>query len=171
MACGDALALAVAHRRSFTASDFRQRHPGGSLGAMLRPIEELIRFRVGENLATSDVDVPLVEALRQCDEDRAGTVRHAGAVLVLDKQDRVVGLFTDGDLRRLVLQDPEQISKSIGTLMTKDPLTINRNATVGEARRLVAEYRIDEIPVVDDQGRAVGLIDIQDLMTPRVAVD
>jgi arabinose-5-phosphate isomerase len=171
MACGDALALAVAHRRSFTASDFRQRHPGGSLGAMLRPIEELIRFRVGENLATSDVDVPLVEALRQSDEDHAGTVRHAGAVLVLDKQDRVVGLFTDGDLRRLVLQDPEQISKSIGTLMTKDPLTINRNATVGEARRLVAEYRIDEIPVVDDQGRAVGLIDIQDLMTPRVAVD
>jgi CBS domain-containing protein len=124
MACGDALALAVAHRRSFTASDFRQRHPGGSLGAMLRPVEELVRFRPGENLTTTSIDVPLVEALRQSAEDHAGTVRHAGAVLVLDEQER-----------------------------------------------LVAEYRIDEIPVVDEQGRAVGLIDIQDLVAPRVVVD
>jgi arabinose-5-phosphate isomerase len=171
MACGDALALAVAHRRSFTASDFRQRHPGGSLGAMLRPVEELVRFRPGENLTTTSIDVPLVEALRQSAEDHAGTVRHAGAVLVLDEQDRVVGLFTDGDLRRLVLQDPGQLSKPIGEVMTRNPLTIDRDATVGEARRLVAEYRIDEIPVVDEQGRAVGLIDIQDLVAPRVVVD
>jgi arabinose-5-phosphate isomerase len=171
MACGDALALAVAHRRSFSATDFRQRHPGGSLGAMLRPVEELIRFRAGENLTTTSVDVPLVEALRQSSEDHAGVVRHAGAVLILDQQDRVIGLFTDGDLRRLVLQNPKELSKPIGTLMTKEPLTINRDATVAEARRLVAEYRIDEIPVVDSEGRAVGLIDIQDLMAPRVAVD
>ncbi len=171
MACGDALALAVAHRRSFTASDFRQRHPGGSLGAMLRPVEELIRFRVGENLTTTRADVPVVEALRQGADDHAGSVRHAGAVLVLDAQDRVVGLFTDGDLRRLVLQDPTQLAKSIGEVMTQDPRTINRTATVGEARGLVAEYRIDEIPVVDEHGCAVGLIDIQDLMAPRVAVD
>jgi len=171
MACGDALALAVAHRRSFTASDFRQRHPGGSLGAMLRPVEELVRFRPGKNLTTTTVAVPLVEALALNAEAHAGPVRHAGAVLVLDQQDRVIGLFTDGDLRRLVLQGPEHLAKPIGEVMTRDPLTIKRDATVGEARRLVAEYRIDEIPVVDEQGRAVGLIDIQDLMAPRVAVD
>ncbi|MBT4768892.1 MAG: KpsF/GutQ family sugar-phosphate isomerase [Phycisphaerae bacterium] len=171
LACGDALALAVAHHRSFTATDFRRRHPGGSLGAMLRPVEELIRFRPGENLTTITADVPTVEALRLSDKDHAGSVRHAGALLVVDADGCVIGLFTDGDLRRLVLMTSDELSRPIGEVMTKSPRTIHREATLGEARRLVAEYRIDEIPVVDDDGRAVGLIDIQDLMAPRVAVD
>ena len=171
LACGDALALAVAHRRSFTASDFRQRHPGGSLGAMLRPVEEIIRFRPGVNLTTTTADVPVIDALKQVAADHAGPVRHAGAVRGLDADNCVSGLFTDGDLRRLVLAGSKELDRPIGEVMTSSPLTINHQATVGEARQLVAEHRIDEIPVVDDAGQAVGLIDIQDLMAPRVAVD
>lgn len=171
LACGDALALAIAHQRSFSASDFRARHPGGSLGAMLRPIDELIRFRAGTNLTTTTADQTVGEALKQSACDHAGPVRHAGAVLVLDGDGRVTGLFTDGDLRRLVLDDPAGLNRPIGEVMTNSPLTIQCTATVGEARTLVAEHRIDEIPVVDQDGRAVGIIDVQDLLAPRVAVD
>jgi arabinose-5-phosphate isomerase len=171
IACGDALALAIAHQRSFSASDFRARHPGGSLGAMLRPVDELIRFRAGTNLTTTTQDQTVGEALRIVADDHAGNVRHAGAVLILDPEGRVTGLFTDGDLRRLVLEDPAGLERPIGEVMTRDPLTIQCTATVGEARTMVAEHRIDEIPVVDQHGRAVGLIDVQDLLAPRVAVD
>jgi len=171
LACGDALALAVAHVRSFTASDFRRRHPGGSLGAMLRPVDELIRFRPGVNLTTTTEAQLVSEALRSGEGDHAGSVRHAGAVLILDAQGRVTGLFTDGDLRRLVLDNPAALNSPIGDVMTRDPMTIQATATVGEARTMIAEHRIDEIPVVDEQGRAVGIIDVQDLLAPRVAVD
>ena len=79
-------------------------------------------------------------------------------VLVLDQDERVTGLFTDGDLRRLVIDDPAGLNRPIGEVMTSNPLTIQHTATVGEARTLVAEHRIDEIPVVDQDGRAVGII-------------
>jgi len=171
MACGDALALAVAHERSFTASDFRRRHPGGSLGMLLRPVEDLIRFRPGANLTTTTEDVSVAEAMRLVADDHAGEVRHAGAVLILDHSGGVAGLFTDGDLRRLVLSNPEGLQRPIGEVMTRDPMTLRRSATVAEARQMVAEHRIDEVPVIDDDGCAVGLIDIQDLIAPRVTVD
>ncbi len=171
MACGDALAIAVAHARSFTASDFRRRHPGGSLGALLRPVAELIRFKPGDNLTTTTSDMAVIDAVRLVAEDHAGSVRHAGAVLILDAEGRIEGLFTDGDLRRLILTDPDGLQRPIGDHMTHAPLTIHQHATLSDARQLVMANRIDELPVVDDHGMAVGLLDIQDLMAPRVAVD
>ncbi|MCP4758256.1 MAG: KpsF/GutQ family sugar-phosphate isomerase [Planctomycetes bacterium] len=171
LACGDALALAVAHLRSFTASDFQRRHPGGSLGALLRPVEALIRFRPGHNLTTCTSEVPVKDALQLAATDHAGEVRHAGAVLVVDSRGGIAGVFTDGDLRRMVLDRPDDLTRPIGEVMTRDPLTILQSATVGEARQLVAEHRIDEVPVVDDSGRLVGLIDIQDLIAPRITSD
>jgi len=171
LACGDALALAVAHLRSFTASDFQRRHPGGSLGALLRPVESLIRFRPGQNLTTCTPDIPVREALQDAAADHAGDVRHAGAVLIVDERGGMAGVFTDGDLRRLVLENPNDLSKPIGEVMTPHPMTILQSATVGEARQLVAEHRIDEVPVVDESGCVVGLIDVQDLIAPRVATD
>jgi len=171
LACGDALAMAVAHCRAFTASEFRRRHPGGALGSLLRPISELLRFRAGDNLTTSTEDTPLRQALQQVAEDRAGTVRHAGAVLVVDDNRRIAGLFTDGDLRRLVLERPEDLDRPIGEVMTRSPQTIRENATVQEARQMLSEFRVDELPVVDANGAAVGLIDIQDILAPRVVMD
>ncbi|MDP7069980.1 MAG: KpsF/GutQ family sugar-phosphate isomerase [Phycisphaerales bacterium] len=171
LACGDALALAVSHLRSFSASDFQRRHPGGSLGALLRPVEALIRFRPGQNLTTCTPDVPLREALQSAADDHAGEVRHAGALLVVDEDGGIAGVFTDGDLRRLVLDQPDKLSQPIGAVMTERPLTILQSATVGEARQLVAEHRIDEVPVVDESGALVGLIDVQDLIAPRITTD
>ena len=171
LACGDALAMAVAHSRAFTASEFRRRHPGGSLGSLLRPVSELIRFRPGENLTTTTVNVPLRDALRRVAEDHDGGVRHAGAVLILDADDKIAGLFTDGDLRRLILENPDALDQPIGDVMTRSPRTIHESATVQEARRMLTEFRVDELPVVNDANEAVGLIDIQDLLAPRVVMD
>ncbi len=171
MACGDALALTVAHQRNFTATDFQQRHPGGSLGAMLRPVEALLRFRVGDNLTTVSPDTPLCEALGQSAPSADSPIRHAGAVLVVDDQDRLIGLFTDGDLRRLILEHPDGLHQPISETMTANPLTVTAHTTVAEARQTVSTHRIDELPVVDEHHRPVGLIDIQDLLAPRVAMD
>ena len=171
MACGDALALTVAHQRNFTATDFQQRHPGGSLGAMLRPVEALLRFRVGDNLSTVPPNTPLREALAQSALASDSPIRHAGAVLVVDADGCLIGLFTDGDLRRLVLENPDSLDQPVSEVMTANPLTVSADTTVAAARQTVSTHRIDELPVVDANHRPVGLIDIQDLLAPRVAMD
>jgi arabinose-5-phosphate isomerase len=97
LALGDALALAVARRRSFTDADFRRRHPGGQLGGLLRPVTELLRFRVGDNLPLIEPGETVAAAL-----DHAATMkRRPGAILVVEPgSGALAGIFTDGDLRR-----------------------------------------------------------------------
>lgn len=166
MAIGDALALAVARRRNFTNEDFAKRHPGGQLGGLLQPVVELLRFRAGDNLPLVDPGTSVDAALR----DVAKTGRRPGALLVV-KHDRLVGIFTDGDLRRLVLENPERMSSPIREVMTEGPRTISDSALARDAVAAFREHRQDEIPVVDDQGRPVGLLDVQDLISRRLVRD
>jgi arabinose-5-phosphate isomerase len=169
LACGDALALAVAHRRSFTEEDFQRRHPGGALGAELRGVDDVLRFRVGDNLATCLTTDTVHEALQASESNRTiGATRHAGALLVVDTQGTLCGILTDGDLRRLALADRDFLDQRLSDVMTADPLALPASARIGDARNIVTQHRIDEIPVVDDNGRAVGLIDVQDLLSPRI---
>ncbi|MCH2136436.1 MAG: KpsF/GutQ family sugar-phosphate isomerase [Phycisphaerales bacterium] len=169
LACGDALALAVAHRRAFTEEDFQRRHPGGALGAQLRCISELLRFKVGENLTTCRSTDRVHDALVQAEAQQTSAgVRHAGALLVVDEQDQLRGIVTDGDLRRSALSDSSFLDRSIGEIMTADPIALKASDRVAQARAIVAEHRIDEIPVVDDAGKPVGLIDVQDLLAPSI---
>tara|TARA_B100001059_G_scaffold10456_5_gene8536 strand:+ start:1576 stop:2649 length:1074 start_codon:yes stop_codon:yes gene_type:complete len=172
LAVGDALALAVARRRCFKEQDFHHRHPGGSLGDGLRPIRELLRFRVGQNLPVLPDTVTVGEALKQAREcERNSTLRGAGAIMLVDENGQLSGIFTDGDLKRLVMERTMPLETSIKDVMTSTPRHLEENQTLSEARQVVTEYRIDELPVVDDQGRPVGMIDIQDLMTPRVVTE
>jgi len=164
LALGDALALTIARRRAFTADDFARRHPGGSLGGLLRPVIDILRFRVGENLPVVSEAMTVAEALR--DADSGG--RRPGALLVTDGTGAVSGIFTDGDLRRLVMRDAAELSRPIGAVMTRSPRTLSSTALVRDAVRMVREYRQDEIPVVDEQGAPVGLLDVQDLIALRV---
>ncbi len=163
LAVGDALALTVSRRRAFSADDFHKHHPGGMLGVGLRKVTEAVRFRVGENLPVVRDDTTVRQACQQ-----AGDGRRAGAIVLVDQKGRLSGIFTDGDLRRMVLNEPEQLDGPIREVMTAHPQHLHDGHLVRDAVRLVRERRVDEIPVVDQHGRPIGLIDVQDLIAMKV---
>lgn len=164
LALGDALALAMARRRAFTSDEFARHHPGGSLGGLLRPVTDVLRFTTGHNLPTVTGDVPVRDALAQASKLN----RRPGALMVVDGAGVLVGIFTDGDLRRTIIDHPELLDSPISDVMSKDPTTLNDLSLVRDAVRLVREFRRDEIPVVDQAGRPVGILDVQDLIAMRV---
>lgn len=166
LAVGDALALALSRRRNFNEDDFHKHHPGGMLGAGLRNITEALRFRVGENLAVVNETVSVAEAL-----EAAAMDRRAGAIVLVDEAGRLSGIFTDGDFRRLMRQDRGGMDRPVASVMTRHPSSLNVEHLVRDAVQLVRERRLDEIPVVDGEGRPVGLVDVQDLIAMRVVSD
>lgn len=167
LAIGDALALALARRRSFDADDFQRTHPGGLIGAGLRKVTEVLRFRVGDNLPVVRDDLTVRDALLGA-RARVHSRRRAGAILLVDEAGRLSGLFTDGDLRRLVLDHPPALDGPIRDVMTARPKHLGADDLVRDAVRLVREHRVDEIPVLDPDGRPLGLVDIQDLLSMKV---
>jgi arabinose-5-phosphate isomerase len=167
LALGDALALALARRREFTDADFAKRHPGGALGGLLRPVTECLRFVVGRNLPLIPEGVQVREAL-----ERAAEIgRRPGAILLVDDQGRLAGIFTDGDLRRLILRDARELARPIREVMTTQPRTLPSTARMRDAVRMIRECRQDEIPVVDELGRPVGILDVQDLVAMKLVRD
>lgn len=164
LAIGDALALAVARRRKFTDHDFARHHPGGSLGGLMRRVADVLRFEAGKNLPV----IPATATVRSALDDAEKLGRRPGALLIVDEHGVLAGIFTDGDLRRLVLRGPERLNDPIGSVMTRSPRSISADALVRDAVRLVREFRSDEIPVVDAQGKPVGLLDVQDLIALKV---
>lgn len=166
LALGDALGLAVSRRHSFTLEDYQKRHPGGMLGVGLKPITEILRFRVGENLPLIPPGLTVREALQMADVGR-----RPGAALIVDSKGQLAGIFTDGDLRRLILSDAQGLEKPIETVMTRKPRTLTIHHHVKDTVQLVREFRQDEIPVVDDQGQPVGMVDVQDLIAMKVIED
>jgi arabinose-5-phosphate isomerase len=165
LALGDALALCAARRRNFTDIDFAKRHPGGSLGGLLRPITELLRFRVGTTLNLIPDDLPVAQALK-LSETRE---RRSGAMLLIDRASGILsGLFTDADLRRLIERDRDALDRPVRDVMTKNPGTLRDTALVRDAVNMVREFRRDEIPVVDAAGKPIGLLDVQDLIAQRL---
>lgn len=169
LAIGDALGLAVSRRRNFTADDFHKHHPGGMLGAGLRSITEVIRFRVGDNMPTVHRSSSVGDALLAARPD--SDKRRAGAILLVDDDDKLVGIFTDGDLRRLVIVDAEPMQRIIGEVATTNPRRLATTALVRDAKQLVAEHRVDEIPIVDEDNHPIGLIDVQDLIAMKVVTE
>jgi arabinose-5-phosphate isomerase len=173
LALGDALALAVARRRRFTDADFAKRHPGGSLGGLLRPVMDVLRFRVSSSgnpdnrnsLPLIPHNLSVASALNQA----AQAGRRPGAMLLVDPvTGALTGIFTDGDLRRLVLRDLRAMDEPIERVMTRSPRTLPHTALVRDAVHMVKEFRQDEIPIVDDLHRPVGLLDVQDLIAMRL---
>ena len=169
LALGDALALAAARVLRFTDADFARRHPGGSLGGVLRPVMDVVRFRAGDNLPLIHDSLTVSEALT---EARRQSARRPGALLLIDPDSgALTGIFTDGDLRRLVLNDPADLKKPIAARMTRSPRTLAEGALVRDAVTLFREQRQDEIPVVDAANKPIGLLDVQDLIAQRLVRD
>jgi len=168
MALGDALSLAAARRRCFSDADFARRHPGGSLGGLLRPVTDVLRFEVGKNLPL----IPDTASVREALQAAATVGRRPGAIVLVDAASgRLSGIFTDADVRRLILRNPSELDHPIATVMTRSPRTLPAGSLVRDAVLLVRETRADEIPVVDDAGRPIGVLDVQDLFTMRLVRD
>jgi len=163
LAIGDALALAVSRRKDFQTDDFHKHHPGGLLGVGLRPITEALRFRVGDNVVVVAESATVREALEQ-----ATTDRRSGAIVLVDDDGRLSGIFTDADFRRLMRNDTNGMDRTMRDVMTKNPTHLTVHDLVRDAVRIVREKRVDEIPVLDRDGKPVGLVDVQDLIAMKV---
>ncbi|MCD6304023.1 MAG: KpsF/GutQ family sugar-phosphate isomerase [Planctomycetes bacterium] len=162
LALGDALAVAVMKMRRFSPEDFAAYHPAGSLGRKLLKVEEAMAFRRGEKLALVSDRLTLGEALSQ-----AETVpRRTGAMLMVDDDGRLSGILTDADLRRLLLshRGEDILARPVRELMIRRPKRIHLGELASRAMAILNEHRIDELPVVDDDDRPVGVIDVQDLL-------
>jgi arabinose-5-phosphate isomerase len=161
LALGDALALSVMKLRQFTADDFAVFHPAGQLGRKLIRVREAMTFRRGENLPVASDKLTVGAVLHEVSRIK----RRSGAVVLIDDAGKVSGIFSDGDLRRIVTDnDGSALKRPIAEVMTRNPKRIRADALASEAMALMRPYRIDELPVVDDDDRPVGLIDIQDLV-------
>ena len=162
LALGDALAMTVMGMRSFQPEDYAAYHPGGSLGRKLLKVEEVMAARPGDHLMLAGDDLSLGDAMAQA--ERAG--RRAGAMLLVDAEGRLSGILTDGDIRRLLLKyrGGDLLAEPVRELMTADCKHVHLGELASQALAVCNRYRIDELPVLDDVGRPVGVIDVQDLL-------
>ncbi|MHC4877220.1 MAG: KpsF/GutQ family sugar-phosphate isomerase [Planctomycetota bacterium] len=159
LAMGDALALVVSQQKQFTARDFSVFHPGGSLGRRLTPVHEVMRR--GDELRIADRSASIRETLQRL--RKSG--RRTGAILIVDEDGLLAGLFTDSDLARLLeLHRDEQLDRPLAEVMTRGPLTIRETASLDDAVGLLTDRKISELPVIDEKGRPIGLIDITDVI-------
>jgi arabinose-5-phosphate isomerase len=165
LALGDALALSVMKVRKFTAEDFALFHPAGQLGRKLIRVAEAMTFRLGENLPVASDRLSVGQVLHEVSTIK----RRSGAVILVDESGKLSGIFTDGDLRRLVTDDDGSGLKApIDSVMMRNPKRIGGDALASEAMAVMRQFRIDELPVVDEQERPIGLIDVQDLVVLRM---
>lgn len=157
LAMGDALAIALLDKKGFKAKDFALFHPGGVLGKrLILKVEDIMR---------KGPDNPIVN--ENCTVKRvllAITKARAGSASIVNAEGRLTGIFTDGDLRRHIETQPDLINKRVKDFMTRNPTTIKKEKLAAEAFDILRSRRIDEIPVVDDRKRPVGLLDVQDLL-------
>ena len=164
-ALGDALFLSVMKLRNFTADEFAVYHPAGQLGRKLIKVREAMSFRRGENLPVASDRLTVGQVLREVSSIK----RRSGAVVLVDDAGRISGIFSDGDLRRLILHDDEKaLKRPVREVMTPRPKRINGEALASEAMAILRQHRIDDLPVVDDADQPIGLIDVQDLVVLRM---
>jgi arabinose-5-phosphate isomerase len=162
MALGDALALCLFECRGLGPEEYARYHPGGALGRKLMKVYEVMR-RGEQN--------PMVArgtSLRDVVKVMTETPGRPGAATVVDEEGRLAGFFTDGDLRRLLDVAGFDLDASVDEVMHVDAKSVAASQLVVEAAALMREHKIDQVPVVDDDGRPVGFLDVQDLLSTRI---
>jgi len=157
LALGDALAVVIMQARRFSQEDYKKLHPAGRLGRlMLLQAGDLMR--TGDSMATVKETTPIQEVLF------AITSAHAGSANVIDKDGKLVGIVADGDIRRHMLKNPEGLKSPANAAMTKNPKTSVATQLATEALLVMEKYQIGEMPVVDDAGRPIGVLNLKDLL-------
>ena len=159
---GDALAIALLEARGFTSDDFARSHPAGSLGRrLLLRISDVMH--AGDDVPRVPPEASITAALVEM------TRKHLGMTAVVDEQQRLLGVFTDGDLRRAL--DDEDVNlrgATVAALMTRGPKTIGPDKLAAEAAQVMEKHQIHALLVVDDGQRVVGALNIHDLLRARV---
>ncbi len=156
LALGDALALTVFRNRGFNKEHFAFYHPGGELGRRMLKVRELMR--TGKRNPIISQNKKVKDALNAITRSRAG------AVSIINAKKQLVGVFTDGDLRRHLAKNPHIFYEPIKKVMTAHPRTAHPEQLAAEALYLLREKKIDEMPVVDRKHRPIGMLDVQDLL-------
>ena len=153
---GDALAMVLLQARGVGSDDFAAHHPGGSLGkALFTRTADIMRS--GESFASVSPDATIEDAL-----EAMGAAR-CGAVAVVDPETRLLGIFTHGDFARAFQREESIRGRAVSQFMTPDPVTIEGDRLAAEALAALSENRIDDLVVIDSDGRALGIVDSQDL--------
>ena len=162
LALGDALAMSVLDRRQFSPEQFAELHPGGALGRQFLRVRDVMRTGASNPVVSSGA------SLRETAAVMTRTPGRPGAASVVDADGRLAGIFTDGDLRRLVQQGDTDFGRPVSSVMGKSPRTVSPDDLATTAAELLREGQIDQVPVVDDRGRPIGLLDVQDLLASRL---
>ncbi len=153
---GDALAMAVLEARGFKEADFAKYHPSGAIGrALLVKVKDIMRS--GARNAVASQKLKVREALMVMTQARSGSLS------VVDARGKLVGVFTDGDFRRRMAEDEQLFVKTLGSVMTRNPICIRDEALAAEALKVFNERNIDDLIVVNSKKEPVGLVDSQDL--------
>jgi len=161
LAWGDALAVALLDARGFQAEDFARSHPGGSLGRkLLTHVEDVMR--TGDHIAAVRPQAGLTELMREMSQ------KGLGATAITDEQGHVLGIFTDGDLRRLVEKGQDLRTIRAQEVMHANPRTVSPKALAVDAAQLMELHRITSVLVVDAQQRLCGVLNSNDLMRAKV---
>ncbi|MFM0285461.1 arabinose 5-phosphate isomerase KdsD [Paraburkholderia megapolitana] len=161
LALGDALAVAVLDARGFGVDDFARSHPGGALGRRLLTYVRDV-MRIDDQIPKVTGAATVRDALFQL------TAKRMGMTAIVDDHDRVQGIFTDGDLRRVLERDGDFRELPIASVMTHAPRTIGADHLAVEAVELMERYRINQMLVVDDAGKLIGALNMHDLFSKKV---
>ncbi|MFZ9297504.1 MAG: KpsF/GutQ family sugar-phosphate isomerase [Hylemonella sp.] len=161
LALGDALAVALLDARGFKAEDFARSHPGGALGRKLLTLVRDI-MRSGEAVPRVPLKADFSALMREVG------AKGLGATAVVDEAGRVLGIFTDGDLRRLIERGVDVRKGNAELFMHPNPVTVHADALAVEAAELMEERRITSVLVVDDEGKLCGALNSNDLMRAKV---
>jgi arabinose-5-phosphate isomerase len=161
LAMGDALAVALLDARGFKPEDFARSHPGGSLGRkLLTHVSDVMRS--GAAVPSVLPEASLSELMREM------SAKGLGVSAVVDAQQQVLGIFTDGDLRRLIEKGADLRTISAADVMHANPRTLDAASLAVDAVALMEQYRITSVLVVDDAGRLCGALNTNDLMRAKV---
>ena len=157
LALGDALSIALLEKKKFQPQDFAMFHPGGSLGKrLILKVEDIMRPKSKTPIVRGETLVKdvLVKITRM----------RAGSASVVDSSGKLIGIFTDGDLRRHFEKGGDVLMSKVCDVMTCSPVTISKDRLAAEAFDILRRKKIDELPVVDDKKRPLGVLDVQDIL-------
>jgi arabinose-5-phosphate isomerase len=161
LAMGDALAVALLESRGFTEEDFAQSHPGGALGRrLLLLIDDLMH--TGDTIPRVGIDTPLTDALMEM------TRKGLGMTAVVDGQDKLIGIFTDGDLRRTIDHKIDLHDALVKDVMTAGCKTVHPGMLAAEALQIMDTTKINALPVVNDDNELVGALNMHDMLRAGV---
>ncbi|HEY5653188.1 MAG TPA: KpsF/GutQ family sugar-phosphate isomerase [Pontiella sp.] len=156
LALADALAMVLLDASGFKLEDYAKHHPGGAIGrTLLLHVEDVMRS--GERCACVQVGQSVREALL------AMTSAKSGCVAVVNENKTLAGIMTDGDLRRHLIETPDLIEHPVDEVMTANPMTLTKDMLAVEILTIYEKHNIDDLIVVDDVGRVIGAVDIQDM--------